>query len=145
MEEQEKNTMKDLLIRLVDSREGYKDAAENAEQERHKKMFSDLSQKRGEYAEEIRKALSAHGEQYDTDGSFEAGVHRFFMNIKDKLGGDDEELMESILTGESNLLEQYEGAIKSCKTDTIILEKLQKQHKEVISNYKLLEAKEEAA
>jgi len=145
MEEQEKNTMKDLLIRLVDSREGYKDAAEHAEQERHKKMFSDLSEKRGEYAEDIRKALSGYGEQFDTDGSFEAGVHRFFMGIKDKLGGDDEELMESILTGESNLLEQYQSAIECCKTDTIILEKLQNQHKEVVANYKLLEAKEEAA
>jgi len=145
MEENEKDTMKDLLIRLVDSREGYKDAAEHAEQERHKKMFGDLSAKRGEYAEDVRKALASHGCEYNTDGSFEAGVHRFFMNIKDKLGGDDEELMESILTGESNLLEQYEDAIKCCKTDTAILEKLQKQHKEVKTNYDLIEAKEEAA
>ncbi len=145
MEEQEKDVCKDLLIRLIDSRDGYKDAGAHADQERHQKMFGDLANKRHEYSEELRTALASHGCNYETDGTFLAGAHRFFMEIKDKLGGDDESLLESILTGESNLLEQYEDAIEKVKTDTDLLQKLQNQYKEVKSNYKLLEAKEEAA
>ena len=146
MEEQEKDKLKDLLIRLVDSRDGYIEAGEAATQDRHKKLFGDLGAQRKEFAEDIRKALSGHGVQYDTDGSFEAGVHRWFMNIKHKLDSEnDEELLEEIETGESKLLDKYEEVIKTVKTDTALLEKVQNQYKQVKSNYEVIKAKEEAA
>jgi uncharacterized protein (TIGR02284 family) len=146
MEDNERGVLKDLHIRLIDSRDGYKEAGAEATQDRHQKQFGDLANQRHEYAEEIRKALLADGIEVDGDGSFEADVHRFFMDIKHKLDSEnDEELLESILYGEGKLLEKYEEVIETIKSDTDLLEKVQKQYREVKSYYSIVEAKEEAA
>jgi len=147
MDNNETAEIKDILIRLKDSYQGYKEAGEAATQERHKKMFGDLAAKRHEYFEDLRKMSAGHGEDVDDiDGSFEASVHRFFMNMSHKLDKEnDEELLEAITSGEENLLKQYDDAIKEVKTDTDILEKLQNHRHEIASNLDLMSAKEEAA
>ena len=73
-----------------------------------------------------------------------AGVHRFFMDIKSKLG-DDEELLEAIITGESELLENYRDAMKDADYDTELLTTLQSQYRTIERNLDLFQAKEEAA
>ncbi len=136
--------LKSLLTRLVDSRDGYQDAAEHARQTRHQKMFTDLSSQRNEYALKLQDYLNRQGENIELDGSFLAGVHRFFMEIKNKLG-DDEELMEAIITGESELLDCYREAMEDANYDTELLTTLQSQYRTIESNLNLIEAKEEAA
>lgn len=136
--------LKTLLTRLVDSRDGYQDAAEHAEQKRHEQMFKDLSAQRNDYALKLQDYLNRQGENIELDGSFLANVHRFFMDIKSKLG-DDEELMEAIITGESELLENYRDAIKDADYDTELLTTLQSQYRTIERNLDLFQAKEEAA
>ena len=136
--------LKDVLTRLVDSYEGYKDAAEKAEQERHKTQFNDLATKRYQYAVTIQEFLKTQGEDVDIDGSFLAGAHRLFMDLKNMLG-DDEALLGSIRAGESNLLATYRDAMEECGFDGEFLRKLQEQYKEIETNLELINAKKKAA
>jgi uncharacterized protein (TIGR02284 family) len=146
MEQKEKEALNDLLVRLIDSRDGYKEAGAEASQPRHEKLFGDLANQRHEFGETVRKGLVGHGFEIDVDGTFEAGVHRFFMNLKHKLDKDnDEELLEEIVRGESDLIEKYEEAIKTLKTDTDLLRDIQAQYNQVKSNFEVIKAKEEAA
>ncbi len=138
--------LKKLLTRLVDSRDGYAEAAEEATQERHKRMFSNLSNTRQQYAQEVQEYLKSQGENVELDGSLLASTHRYFMELKNKLDeNDDEELLESIITGESNLCENYQDAIDGSEFDPEFLATLQRQHNEIQSHLNLFIAKEEAA
>jgi len=138
--------LKSLLTTLVDSYEGYKEAAEKASQERHEKMFSNHANERHEYALKIQDHLGRHGEEVDLDGSFLASAHRFFMNLKDMLDDDDDEaLMEAIITGESELMSRYRDAMSGGKFDIELLSALQAQYQKIEANLDLLQAKEEAA
>ncbi|MAS87640.1 MAG: hypothetical protein CMH30_06655 [Micavibrio sp.] len=138
--------LKMLLTRLVDSYDGYKEAAEKASQERHVRMFTDLSAERHQAALLVQDYLTRQGEDVDLDGSKIAAAHRFFMDIKDKLDDDDDEaLLESIITGESELLSRYRDATKDAKYDPELLDALKKQYQKIESNLALIQAKEKAA
>ncbi len=145
MNDTELKQIKSLLERVVDSRDGYADANEKAEQTRHQKFFGDLAEKRQDYALFLKAKLEEHGENVDLDGTFLADVHRFFMDIKHKIDSDDEELMEEVIRGETKLLEEYDDTLQTVKSDEIFAGKLQKQRNDIHTNLELIKAKEEAA
>jgi uncharacterized protein (TIGR02284 family) len=144
-ESNQEQQLEKLLTRLIDSYDGYKACAENAEQHRHTDLFTNFGNTRQKFANEIRDLMTSHGMEVDTDGSFLAKAHRFFTNIKMKLDADDEELLESIAYGEGNLLTEYRDTIEAFKSDEKVLSVIQTQYNEVLSNYDLVVAKEEAA
>lgn len=136
--------LKQLLTRLADSCKGYEDAADKAEQDRHQKLFTELSQERYKFALVIQDHLKRHGEDTDIEGSITGSVHRFFMDIANKLG-DDEQLMEAIVTGESELLDNYRDAINDADYDPELLKALQQQYRSVETYLDTIDAKQKAA
>ena len=146
MQSNQKSQMKDLLTRIYDSYEGYKECAEQSEQARHQRLFKQFADERLEYANELKDLLEQNGEQIELDGSMMANVHRLFTNIKNKIDNDDdEELLEEIARGEDKLAEQYQETISEFKGDEKVLSIIQPQYKNVINARDLFEAKEEAA
>ena len=141
----QKDQLEKLLNRLIDSYDGYQQCLEHVEQHRHQKLFADFAQTRQKFANEVREILSQHGADVDTDGSFLAKAHRFYVDIKLKLDSDDEELLEAIHYGEGNLLREYKETIECFKSDQSVLKVLQPQYREIENNYQLIEAKEKAA
>tara|TARA_B100002019_G_scaffold249304_1_gene228595 strand:- start:713 stop:1147 length:435 start_codon:yes stop_codon:yes gene_type:complete len=137
--------LKTLLTRLMDSSDGYKQAAEKATQERHVNMFTDLSAERYNAALKVQEHLKRHGENVDLDGSLLAATHRFFMDLRNKLDDGDEAIMEYIVSGESELLECYRNAMEDAQHDPEFLKTLQEQYKKAEANLELIHAKAKAA
>jgi uncharacterized protein (TIGR02284 family) len=141
----ELDQLEKLLKRVVDSRDGYADAQEKAEQQRHQDLLGPLAGQRQKFAETIKRKLEENNRDVDLDGSFLASTHRFFMNLQIKLGGDDEELFEEIVHGESELVSDYNETLETITGDDIFKGQLQQQRNEVLSNLQLFKAKAEAA
>ena len=145
MTEDELKQVENLLKRVVDSRDGYADAHEQCDSV-HTEYVGELAGTRQDYAKMIKEKLEANGRDVDLEGSFLGDIHRFFMDIKNKMdAGDDEELFEEIIRGETRLLADYDETLQKLTSDDVFKGKLQQQRNAVASNLDLVKAKEEAA
>ena len=85
--------MKSLHTALIDSRNGYQKALEDAEGRGLTPLFRDMVARRGEDARELETLLRSAGEEPDTDGSFMSTVHRTIMSVRSLFGGIDESIL----------------------------------------------------
>lgn len=107
------DTLSKLYTRLIDSRDGYKEAMEDATSPTVKGTLNDMAERRTRDAAELRSFLAREGVELDDDGSLLAAAHRTFMNMKDAVTGtDDKAIMQEILRGEKSLHEQYHDAME---------------------------------
>lgn len=106
------DALKTLLTRLIDSREGYREAMDDVTSTQIKGVFEDFLSRRDRNASELRAYLTKEGHSVDDDGSILAAAHRTFMNLKDKVtSSDDAAVLSEIVRGEKALLEAYDTAI----------------------------------
>ena len=106
------DALKTLLTRLVDSREGYRDALDHVESTHVKGILSQFMERRDRNASEVRAYLVKEGHSVDEDGSLLASAHRTFMDVKDSLtGSDDSATLAEIVRGEKTLLSAYDDAL----------------------------------
>ncbi len=129
-----KITLKTLLTRVIDSRDGYREAADEARLPYHKTMFAHLSSQRHDYALGLQTFLMQTGDYIALDGSGLASMHRLYINIKHKLLAGDDALFKEIMTGERALIKQYKETIIANKDSSMISEQLKKQLHMVMSN-----------
>ena len=108
--------LKKLYTRLLDSRDGYEQAFERANETWLKPMLADLKKERAEFAAAIRADLKKVGENVEEEGSILAGLHRSFLGLRDAVtGSDDEAVKAEIVRGEQVLREAYEEALEEAE------------------------------
>jgi uncharacterized protein (TIGR02284 family) len=109
-----KSELKNVLTRVVDSADGYENAAQSADSGNFAVMFRERAQERRGFASEIRNHLQSVGENVEEDGSLLASAHRSFTDIRDAVTGgrDDGAILKEVERGESKLLNDYESALK---------------------------------
>jgi uncharacterized protein (TIGR02284 family) len=108
------DALKTLLTRLIDSREGYRDALEHVRSPATKSVFEEFMARRDRDASELRATLTTMGHTADDDGSILASAHRTFTNLKDSVtGASDEQTLAEVVRGEKTLLDAYEKALES--------------------------------
>jgi uncharacterized protein (TIGR02284 family) len=105
--------MKSLHTALIDSRNGYQKALEDAEGRGLTPLFRDMVARRGEDARELETLLRSAGEEPDTDGSFMSTVHRTIMSVRSLFGGIDESILPGLIDGEERIRGYYDDAIKT--------------------------------
>lgn len=111
--------LKDLYTRLLDSRDGYEQAFERAQETYFKPLLAELKQERAEFAAAVRADLKKLGENVDDEGSILAGLHRSFLGLRDAVtGSDDEAIKAEIVRGEEHLKEAYDEALKEADAPT---------------------------
>lgn len=101
----------DVLSRLIDSADGYENAAENAQSGRFLNLFRNKAQQRRQFVAELRSEIIRAGGQPEDDGTLLAGAHRMFVDLRAKLSDDDEAVLEEIERGEKKLIEEYRDAL----------------------------------
>jgi uncharacterized protein (TIGR02284 family) len=108
-------TLKTLLTRLIDSRDGYKDALDHVANPALKSTMIEFHRRREQNAEELRAQLTRSGVAVEDDGSLLASAHRTFLDLKDKVtGSDDKAVLSEILRGERSLHDAYDEALNAC-------------------------------
>ena len=105
--------LNDLLERNYDAINGYRDAAQDVENEALTQYFLDQAAERIRFGQEIRDEILLLGGKPTQDGSTLGILHRTWMNFKTNLSHDNEdEVCEECIRGENAAIEEYNELLK---------------------------------
>jgi uncharacterized protein (TIGR02284 family) len=118
-------TLETLTTTLIDSVNGYRDAAQNAEGTKFQELFRRNADERSRIAEELRAEVRRLGGNAPDDGSFLGATHQRFLDLKAAVTGrDDKAIINEVERGEDYLKEKFEAALNATdvapETRTII-------------------------
>ena len=106
------DTVNGLIKTTIDSVDGYRAAAKDADSSRFQTMFFDRASERETVATKLQLYVQQNGGSPTDSGSIAAGAHRAFMNLRDLVtGSDDKAVIEEVERGEDHIKEKYESAI----------------------------------
>ncbi|MFC7536765.1 PA2169 family four-helix-bundle protein [Sphingomonas sp. GCM10030256] len=107
-------TLNTLTATLIDSVNGYSDAAEDAQLGRFQQIFRQRADERSKLAEELRAEVRRLGGNPEDDGSFLGAAHQRFMDLKSAITGrDDKAIINEVERGEDYLKEKFETALNN--------------------------------
>ena len=105
-------TLNTLTATLIDSVNGYRDAAENAESDRFQQIFRERADERSRLVEDLRSEVRRLGGNPEDDGSFMGKTHQRFVDLKAAITGRDEQaIINEVERGEDYLKEKFEAAL----------------------------------
>jgi uncharacterized protein (TIGR02284 family) len=109
-------TLNSLIATTLDSADGYRKAAEKAENDRYRSLFTDYAGEREACVRQLQDAVRAGGGQPEDDGTVLASAHRAFLSLRDALtGSDDTAIISEVERGEDHIKAKYEAAMKDGK------------------------------
>ena len=107
-------TLNTLIATLIDSINGYEDAAANAEGGKFQQTFRERASERQRVVEELRAEVRRLGGNPEDDGSFLGKTHQRFLDLKAAVTGrDDQAIINEVERGEDYLKEKFETALES--------------------------------
>ena len=103
-----------LIETCRDGQEGYRDAAGHTKTAELKDFFNRQSLQRAKFAGELESIAQRLGES-DPDRSPSIGskLHRAWFDLKQKFGGGDLSILESVEAGEDNAKKHYQEALRA--------------------------------
>ena len=104
------DTLTSLHTALVDSRNGYQEALEDAEGKGLTGLFREMIAIRERDAEELASILTSLGHMPDRDGSFMSTVHRTVIKVRSLFTDLDESILPGLIDGEERILGYYDEA-----------------------------------
>jgi len=101
-----------LIETTLDSADGYRKAAETADNPTFKTMFETRARKRTQLVGELKTEVRTFGGEPKDDGSMLAATHRAFLGLKDKVtGSNDKSVIDEVERGEDFIKQRFEKAI----------------------------------
>lgn len=102
------NKLNELLEKTYDAEKGFSLAAEKVDNPSVKSFLESKITQRRNFANELKNEIREYGQVPEDDGSFAAGAHRTWMNIKTALSSENEErILEEVQFGEKASLDEY--------------------------------------
>ncbi|WP_114228711.1 MULTISPECIES: ferritin-like domain-containing protein [Sphingomonas] len=112
-------TLETLTTTLIDSINGYRDAASNADSTRFQELFRSMADDRSQLVEDLRAEIRRAGGTPPEDGSFLGATHQRFLDLKAAVTGrDDKAIINEVERGEDYLKEKFELALKDANLPT---------------------------
>jgi len=106
-------TLDTLTTTLIDSVNGFRDAAENSDSSKFQEMFRNRADERSRLVEELRAETRRLGGNPDGDGSFMGKTHQRFLDLKAAVMGRDEQaIINEVDRGEDYLKGKFETALE---------------------------------
>lgn len=107
--------LQELIQLNIDSRDGFRHAADNVEDMALVGAFEQLAFDRNAQAGELSKIVSWSGEEPQRDGSYAAAMHRSWMSIRELLTTNDRyAVLAEVERGEDTIKAAYEKALQCC-------------------------------
>ncbi|HKX91736.1 MAG TPA: PA2169 family four-helix-bundle protein [Sphingomicrobium sp.] len=108
------STLNTLIATLIDSVNGYEDAAANSEGGRFQQLFRERAGERQRVVESLRAEVRRLGGNPEDDASFMGQAHQRFLDLKAAITGrDDQAVINEVERGEDYLKEKFETALNS--------------------------------
>lgn len=112
--EAEVSTLETLATTLIDSINGYEDAAKNSDNPRFQEIFRQRSSERRQVLDDLRSEIRRLGGDPPDDGSVSGKTHQRWLDLKAAVTGrDDKSVIETVEAGEDYLKEKFETALSS--------------------------------
>lgn len=96
---------------LIDSADGYAEAAAETEDMRYRDLFLSRSAERHRIASDLQATVRGMGGHPDDEGSILAKAQRAFMDIKHALMRDEASVVGSVERGEAHLQARFDRAL----------------------------------
>lgn len=105
-------TLNTLTATLIDSVEGYRDAAENTESGRFQELFRQMANDRNGCVEDLRAEVRRLGGEAEDDQSTMGSLHQRWLDLKAAITGrDDKAIINEVERGEDYLKAKFEAAL----------------------------------
>jgi uncharacterized protein (TIGR02284 family) len=107
-------TLNTLTATLLDSVNGYRDAAENSESGRFQELFRTNADERSRVVEELRAEVRRLGGDPEDDQSTMGSLHQRWLDLKAAITGrDDQAIINEVERGEDYLKAKFQAALSS--------------------------------
>jgi uncharacterized protein (TIGR02284 family) len=105
--------LQDLIRANIDAYDGLRESAEEINDVSIATLFRELASQRSKLASELQDYVEWNNEDAADDGSFSAGVHRAWLNVRSKLNsGDPYVVLIEAEFGEDHIKHAYEDVLK---------------------------------
>ncbi|QDP19869.1 ferritin-like domain-containing protein [Sphingomonas xanthus] len=129
--------LKTLADTVADSVNGYRHAAQHAEQPQMQSLFTALVNERDRTLRDMNKLLYAEGVDPDRDGTTLGYLHQRWLDFKANFAGrDDRAVIEEVLRGEEYLIEKLESALAAANMTADVAAMIERAHRSVQANRK---------
>lgn len=107
------NVLNSLIATTRDSIEGYRDAAEQANNDQYASMFRHFAEQRQRVVGELENTVRQAGGDPEDSGTFSGAAHRTWLDLRNAVTGtDDKAVIAEVERGEDHLKEKYEEAME---------------------------------
>lgn len=120
----EKDIVKDVVEVLHDGQKGFAELGKHLQDTEVKTYFMKESLTRSQFAGELESAV---GLENDTGGTTTGAVHRFWGDLKGKMGAGDHALLETAEQGEDVAKKAYRDALQKSEVSGNIRQILERQ------------------
>ena len=134
------DALKKLHTAMLDTREGYEVAERDAATRALVSLFGAMIELLTKDHEEIHRALAGMGEHPDDSGSFMETVHKTVTSVRAAVTDLDADALSPFISGEKNILEEYDAAIGEIEADATIRDMLIEQKVALMSKVAEMEA-----
>ena len=108
------STLQTLTTTLIDSINGYEDAAKDSDNQRFQQIFRERATERRQVLDDLRSEIRRLGGDPPDDGSFMGKTHQRWLDLKAAITGRDEQkIVNSVEAGEDYIKEKFETALSS--------------------------------
>ena len=111
-----------LIATTIDSADGYREAANDAQSDRFRSIFMERADERDDVVEQLSDRVRELGSDPANNGTTRAAAHRVFMNLREAVTGtDDTAIISEVERGEDHIKAKYEDALtdKDLSTETM--------------------------
>lgn len=113
---------------LIDSADGYAEAAVETADLRYRDLFLRRSEERRQVAADLQTAVRGMGGHPEDEGSILAKAQRAFMDIKHALMRDEASVVGSIESGEAHLQARFDRALSDEALSATTREAIRRAH-----------------
>lgn len=105
--------LNDLVEYLNDSQLGYQQCSDVVKDSMLSNLFSALSMKRKNMAQELAEKIKLLGEAPKEGGSVTGAAHRLFVDLKGALtGGNVDSIINEVKRGENTMINRYKEVLR---------------------------------
>jgi uncharacterized protein (TIGR02284 family) len=102
-----------LITTTLDSVNGYREAAENADQSQYKGMFAERALKRERLARDLQQEVRMLGGEPKDEQGVIGKMHNKFLDLKNALsGGSDKAVIDEVERGEDYIRDKFKHAVE---------------------------------
>jgi uncharacterized protein (TIGR02284 family) len=112
VDQQLRNELEKLHTAAIDARNGYQEAAKDADGKGMTPLFLELITLHQDHAAALSQVLVGAGAMPDDSGSLMSTVHKTIMDVRSLFNGLDESVLPGLIDGETRNVAKYDEAIQ---------------------------------